>query len=154
MEGTEIYEPSDILIGYVKYFEGCSLNAYVCPAGKLTIGYGHTKGVRKGMKITPEQAHAFLMKDLQASCDYVNNLHVCKTQGQFDALVDFCFNVGTGNLSKSTLLKRIKRNEGIVAICNEFMKWIYSKGVKLDGLKKRRKWEADRWCGKAKWINF
>lgn len=149
-KADEPYMPSDLLIGKIKEFEGLSLKAYTCPAGKLTIGYGHTKDVKKGQRITEEKAEQLLREDLQASCDYVNNLGVCRTQGQFDALVDFCFNVGCYNLSRSTLLKRIRRKEGIVFICAEFKKWVYSNGVKLPGLTERRRWEADRWCGKNK----
>ena len=139
---------SDLLINKIIDFEGCKLTAYRCPAGVWTIGVGHTRGVKQGQKITEAQAISLLKGDLLPCENYVNNLGVCKTQGQFDALVDFCFNLGTGALGRSTLLKFIRQGKAEQYIRGEFAKWVKSGGKTLAGLVKRRAWEADRYFGK------
>ena len=139
---------SDLLLNKIIDFEGCKLTAYRCPAGIWTIGVGHTRGVKQGQKITEAQAISLLKGDLLPCENYVNNLGVCKTQGQFDALVDFCFNLGTGALGRSTLLKFIRQGKAEQYIRGEFAKWIKSGGKTLAGLVKRRAWEADRYFGK------
>ena len=139
---------SDLLLNKIIDFEGCKLTAYRCPAGVWTIGVGHTRGVKQGQKITEAQAISLLKGDLLPCENYVNNLGVCKTQGQFDALVDFCFNLGTGALGRSTLLKFIRQGKAEQYIRGEFAKWVKSSGKTLAGLVKRRAWEADRYFGK------
>ena len=136
---------SDILVSKIKEFEGLSLEAYKCPGGKWTIGYGHTNGVGEGKKITESQAESLLKGDLLPCEKYVDGLGVAKTQGQFDALVDFCFNLGEGKLSSSTLLAKIRGGSSDTEIQAEFRRWVYAGGKKLDGLVKRREWEAQRW---------
>lgn len=142
------YRPSDTLIKAVKQFEGLRLKAYRCPAGILTIGYGHTRGVKAGQQITKAQADSLLNGDLLPAVQYVNTLGVCKTQGQFDALVDFAYNLGTAALASSTLLKRIRLGSDDAAICKELRKWVYAGGKLLPGLQKRREWECLRWQAK------
>lgn len=139
---------SELLLNKIIDFEGCKLTAYKCPAGVWTIGVGHTKGVKQGQKITEAQAISLLKGDLLPCEKYVNDLGVCKTQGQFDALVDFCFNLGTGALGRSTLLKFIRQGKAEQYIRGEFAKWVKSGGKTLAGLVKRRAWEADRYFGK------
>ena len=139
---------SDLLLNKIIDFEGCKLTAYRCPAGVWTIGVGHTRGVKQGQKITEAQAISLLKGDLLPCENYVNNLGVCKTQGQFDALVDFCFNLGTGALGRSTLLKFIRQGKAEQYIRGEFAKWVKTGGKTLAGLVKRRAWEADRYFGK------
>ena len=139
---------SELLLNKIIDFEGCKLTAYKCPAGVWTIGVGHTRGVKQGQKITEAQAISLLKGDLLPCENYVNNLGVCKTQGQFDALVDFCFNLGTGALGRSTLLKFIRQGKAEQYIRGEFAKWVKSGGKTLAGLVKRRAWEADRYFGK------
>lgn len=139
---------SDILIEKIKEFEGMRLESYQCPAGIWTIGVGHTKGVKKGQKITKKQAMTLLRGDLLSCETYVSNLAVCKTQGEFDSLVDFAFNLGTGKLASSTLLRKIREGASEAVIRKEFSRWVYSNGVKLDGLVKRRAWEAERFFEK------
>ena len=139
---------SELLLNKIIDFEGCKLTAYKCPAGVWTIGVGHTKGVKQDQKITEAQAISLLKGDLLPCENYVNNLGVCKTQGQFDALVDFCFNLGTGALGRSTLLKFIRQGKAEQYIRGEFAKWVKSGGKTLAGLVKRRAWEADRYFGK------
>jgi len=129
----------------IKSFEGLRLEAYLCPAGVWTIGYGHTKGVKKGMKITKEKADELLMEDLQEFQKGVEKLvsMIKLTDNQFSALVSFAFNLGLRNLKDSTLLKKVSQNPNDETIRNEFMKWIYAGGKPLEGLKRRRKHEAD-----------
>ena len=139
---------SELLINKIIEFEGCKLTAYKCPAGVWTIGVGHTKGVKQGQTITEAQAMSLLKGDLLPCENYVNNLGVCKTQGEFDALVDFTFNLGTAALGRSTLLKYIRAKKPEQYIREEFAKWVNSKGMRLKGLVIRRQWEADRYYGK------
>lgn len=134
------------MIGAVKSFEGVKLQAYRCPAGVWTIGIGHTVGVKPGQHITMEQAESLLHGDLLPCVKYVNSLGVCRTQGQFDALVDFVFNLGTGALMRSTLYKKIRMGAKLADIQAEFRKWVYAGGKVLPGLVKRREWEACRWA--------
>ena len=139
---------SELLLNKIIDFEGCKLTAYKCPAGVWTIGVGHTKGVKQGQTITKAQAMSLLKGDLLPCENYVNNLGVCKTQGEFDALVDFTFNLGTAALGRSTLLKYIRAKKPEQYIREEFAKWVNSKGMRLKGLVIRRQWEADRYYGK------
>ena len=139
---------SELLLNKIIEFEGCKLTAYKCPAGVWTIGVGHTKGVKQGQTITKAQAISLLKGDLLPCENYVNNLGVCKTQGEFDAIVDFAFNLGTAALGRSTLLKYIRAKKPEQYIREEFAKWVNSKGMRLKGLVIRRQWEADRYYGK------
>ena len=130
-------------IELIKKFEGCSLKAYKCPAGVWTIGYGHTKGVKQGQVITQVQAEVLLENDIEGFISQIKRLlKVNLTTNQMSALISFTFNVGVGNLSKSTLLKLINEKKCELA-ANEFNKWVYSKGKKLNGLVKRRQAEKD-----------
>lgn len=121
------------------------LTAYKCPAGVWTIGYGHTKGVKMGQTITKAQAETLLRGDLLPCEEYVRGLNLELTQGQFDALADFCFNLGTAALQRSTLLQKIRTKADEQTIRGEFAKWVNAGGVRLQGLVKRRAWEADRY---------
>ena len=134
----------------IKEFEGFRSKAYVCPAGVLTIGYGHTSAagepaVVRGMEITNGVAHEILRSDLERFERGVTRLvKVDLEQNQFDVLVSFAFNCGLGNLKKSTLLKRVnaKRFEDVPA---ELMKWTRGGGKVLPGLVRRRRAEAEMW---------
>jgi len=136
---------SQILINKIKEFEGVKLKAYKCPAGVPTIGVGHTQGVKMGQTITIEQAESLLKGDLLPVENYLNSLPHSFTQGQFDALADFAFNLGVSKLSHSTLLKLVLQGERDNLIQAEFTKWVYVGGKKLQGLINRRNWEATRW---------
>ena len=125
-------------IALIKEFEGLRLKAYKCPGGVWTIGYGHTAGVKPGMVITEEQAEQFLKEDLLIFEKAVNNQNLSINQNQFDALVSFTYNVGTGNFSSSTLLRKIRVNPQDNSIMDEFLRWVYSKGRVLPGLQRRR----------------
>lgn len=135
---------SDLLFNKLKEFEGLRLEAYLDAAGVLTIGYGHTKGVRMGDRITEYWARELLREDIGCATARVERLGVCQTQGQLDALVSFALNVGFDRLRKSTLLKIIRRGGSADAIRREFMRWVHAKGKRLPGLEKRREWEANR----------
>lgn len=139
---------SNILLSYIKRTEGLRLTAYRCPAGVWTIGYGHIFGVRPGMKITSEKASALLLEDLESYERGVERLLPHLTQPQFDALVDFAFNLGLAALSQSTLLKKIKAEAPEIEIRYQFARWNKCNGKVLPGLTKRRMWEADRYFAK------
>lgn len=87
-------------IDLIKSFEGCKLTAYQDTVHVWTIGYGHTGGVKSGQKITKAQAEDFLKADLAKFEKAVNALKMDFNQNQFDALVSFAYNCGTGNLNK------------------------------------------------------
>ena len=130
-------------LNLIKRFEGLYLKSYVCPAGILTIGYGHTKGVKPGEVINGLQADIYLKEDLKPCEDLLNGMNVTLNQNQFDALCSFIFNVGRGNFLKSTLLKKLKVNPNDVTIADEFKKWNRGGGNVLPGLVKRRQAESD-----------
>ena len=125
-------------IALIKEFEGLRLKAYKCPGGVWTIGYGHTADVKPGMVITEAQAEEYLKADLIAFERYLNGLGLALNQNQFDALVSFIYNVGTGNFSSSTLLRKVRANPQDNSIMDEFLRWVYSKGRVLPGLQRRR----------------
>ena len=125
-------------IALIKEFEGLRLKAYKCPGGVWTIGYGHTAGVKPGMVISEAQAEEYLMADLIASEKYLNDLRLAINQNQFDALISFIYNVGTGKFSRSTLLRKVRANPQDNSIMDEFLRWVYSKGRVLPGLQRRR----------------
>lgn len=128
--------------------EGFRAEAYRCPGGVWTIGYGHTGGeVRSGMKMTKEEAMEWLRSDVQVAEAAINKEQLNLRQHQFDALVSFVFNVGTGNFRSSTLLKKIREDPDAPDIREEFMQWKRAKGVVLPGLVKRRQEEADLYWG-------
>ncbi|MBR3654855.1 MAG: lysozyme [Elusimicrobia bacterium] len=131
-------------IDLIKRFEGCRLTAYKCPANVWTIGYGHTgSDVKQGLTITQEQAEKLLKSDLVVHCNNVSKLvKVPLNQNQFDALVSFEYNLGYGNLSRSTLLALINQKKFKEA-SEEFKKWKYAGGKVLAGLVKRREAEKE-----------
>lgn len=127
----------------IKKHEGLRLKAYKCPAGVWTIGYGSTRGVTEGMEITEEEADERLRKDIEVAERCVNaSVKVTLTQGQFDALCSFAFNLGCGALGKSTLLRLLNHGQDDLA-AQEFAKWVNAGGKKLPGLVARRKDEAE-----------
>lgn len=130
-------------IDLIKHFESLQLKAYRCPSGVWTIGYGHTTGVRPEDVIDEQEAERLLADDLRPLEAVVNRECKGVNQNQFDALVSFAFNVGTGNLLKSTLLKCVKANPASVNIRYEFSRWNKAGGTVLPGLIRRRRAEAD-----------
>lgn len=139
---------SEECINAIKGFETLELKAYKCPAGVLTIGYGHTRGVKKGQVITKVQADVLLKGDVLVVEKSINDLGLTLTQGQFDALVDFCFNLGMAKFIGSTLYTKILVHASDDDIATQFRRWVYGGGKKLDGLVKRREWEVQSWIKK------
>lgn len=134
----------------IKSFEGLSLTPYVCAGGINTIGYGNTyytngkKVTLKDRKITLQQAEELIKHSLSTYEKAVDSF--CRddiSQGQFDALVSFAYNLGTRALQKSTLIKKVNANPKDVTIADEFMKWNKANGTVLKGLTKRRQAEAN-----------
>lgn len=125
-------------INLIKKHEGLRLLAYLCPANVWTIGYGHTGGVKKGERITEEQAEQYLRADLAKAEMIVNTEAPWINQNQFDALVSFVFNVGGGNFRKSTLLRLLKDKQPKEVVGNQFHRWVYGGGRVLPGLVRRR----------------
>lgn len=121
--------------------EGCRLDAYLCPAGIPTIGYGHTGEVKLGDKITLHQAEVILEHDLLRFESAVSTAAPKANANQFSALVSFTFNVGVKAMQGSTLLRLF--NQGAPnAAAAEFSKWTHAAGQVLPGLVKRRAAEA------------
>ena len=135
---------TEILFEKLMEMEGLRLTAYRDAAGVLTIGYGHTKGVREGDRISPFWAKEMLEKNVAEAEKAVKELHVARTEGQLDALVSFAFNLGIGRLKGSTLLKVIRKGGTRNQIKKEFRRWVYAGGKRLRGLELRREWEARR----------
>lgn len=137
------YTITDKTTNFIAQWEGCKTNAYWDANGRVwTIGYGHTWGVCRGMKCTRAKALEWLKQDANRVAKFVNSLDMKITQEQFDALVCFGFNVGTGNLKKSTLLKLVKHSAPVENVMKEFYKWNKSGGHVLEALMKRREGEA------------
>lgn len=139
------YHTSAKGIELIKHFESFRADAYVCPAGVLTIGYGTTSGVKRGQKITEAQATALLGRDLMIFENAVKRLvKVPLSQNQFDALVSFAYNCGAANLASSTLLKLVNANQ-FQLVPAQFLRWNKGGGKVLAGLTRRRKAEAWLW---------
>lgn len=130
-------------INLIKQHEGLRLEAYRCPAGIYTIGYGHTAEVRRGDVIDAQRAEQLLAEDLRKFEAVVNRECPGVNQNQFDALVSFTFNLGERNLMKSTLLTCVKANPNNLNIRTELLRWNRANGEVLPGLIRRRKDEAD-----------
>lgn len=136
-------------LNLIKKWEGLRLSSYLCAAGVPTIGYGSTrypngKKVMLGEKLTGEKEATQLLLATLAPYEAAVNKHLpILNQCQFDALVAFSYNVGTGALIKSTLLKKAKVNPNDPSILDEFLKWNKAGGKTLTGLTNRRREEAN-----------
>jgi lysozyme len=129
----------------IKRFEGCQLTAYKCPAGVWTIGYGHTRNVKMGMKITQQEAEKFLLDDV-APCENILSKFTLK-QNQFDALVSWIFNLGVGNFNSSTLKLKLLAKASDIEVADQIIRWTKANGKVLLGLQKRRVAEANMYVG-------
>lgn len=136
-------------IEIIKEFEKLYLEAYLCPAGVWTIGWGHTKGVKQGMVITEEQAEELLEEDMQEAIRVVERLNVDLSDNQYNALVSFVFNIGGSAFATSTIRRKILANPENPKIAEEIKKWKYATNPKtkkkevLPGLVRRREKEAE-----------
>ena len=140
---------------FIKQFERLKLQAYkpVDTEKYYTIGYGHYGAdVKKDMTITKEKAEALFKADIEPLERELNKLNINFTQGQFDALVSWLFNLGVGNFISSTMYKKIMAKAGDEEITDQMIKWVMSNGKPLNGLKKRRVAEANMFLGKARYI--
>jgi len=128
----------------IKHFEGLYTDAYICPAGVSTIGYGHTGNVELGQSVTPQEAEDILQEDMQKFAVAVEKaIAVELNDNQFSALVSFAFNCGAGNLRASTLCRKLNTGD-YDCVPSELGRWVKatdpSTGKKrsLAGLVKRR----------------
>jgi GH24 family phage-related lysozyme (muramidase) len=130
-------------LNLIKDFEGLRLNSYRDAVGVWTIGYGHTRTAGPGQRITNEQAIALLKQDVATFEKAVTSaVRVPITNNQFAALVSFAYNVGSGALNSSTLLRRLNAGDSNGA-ANEFLRWNRAGGQVLAGLTRRRVAERD-----------
>jgi len=133
---------SDKGVELIAKYEGCRLEAYLCPAGVWTIGYGHTAGVEKGQTLpSKEAAKALLKEDLKKYGGYVNDcvrkglIGFQLTQNQFDALTSFCYNCGNGSLRK------LVTGRSAAEVADKLLLYNKGGGKVLPGLTKRREEE-------------
>tara|TARA_R100000541_G_scaffold16383_2_gene26068 strand:- start:279 stop:722 length:444 start_codon:yes stop_codon:yes gene_type:complete len=135
-------------LGLIKKFEGCELEAYVCAAGVWTIGYGSTKEVKEGDKISQEEADKLLLHEMDEYEGYItDNVTVDLKQNQFDSLVSWVFNLGPTNLKASTMLKVLNLGN-FEGVPEQMKRWNKANGKTLDGLIRRREAEALLFEGK------
>lgn len=132
--------PSENCYKLTEASEGCRLRSYQDTGGVWTIGYGHTAGVRQGQVITNSMAVVLLKNDMNYAANFVNAHAGRCTQGQFDALTDFVFNVGPGQFLSSHILKYHLAGQYDKAAA-EFPKWKYDNGKVEPGLVTRREAE-------------
>ena len=130
--------------------EGLRLKPYLCPAKIPTIGYGntyYTDGKRVTLldkEITKQQAFDMFKEVANRFAKRVDELVTSNiNQNQFNALVSFAYNVGTGNFASSTLLKKVNRNPDDLTIKDEFLRWNKAGGKVINGLTNRRNEEAN-----------
>lgn len=135
---------------FITKHEGLRLKPYLCPAKVPTIGYGNTyysdgkKVTLLDKEITKQEAFDMFKEIANRFAKRVDELVTSNiNQNQFNALVSFAYNVGTGNFSSSTLLKKVNRNPNDLTIKDEFLRWNKAGGKVLNGLTKRRNEEAD-----------
>lgn len=122
----------------IEQFEGLRLAAYQDGGGIWTLGYGHTNQVKAGDTCTSAQADEWLDSDIASAERAVNAMaHVALTQGQFDALVSFAYNLGPNALQESTLLRLMNSGNPALA-ASEFPKWDHVAGQVSEGLSRRR----------------
>lgn len=132
-------------------FEHCRLTSYQDVKGVWTIGWGHTgPEVRPGLNVTQQQADEWLQDDINWANNVVNSLvHASLTQGEHDALVDFVYNVGSGNFAHSTLLKLLNSGQMDLAAA-EFEKWDLAGGKVVAGLLRRREAEKQMFTAEGR----
>ena len=136
---------TDKLVEFIKSYEGYSNKVYKCSAGVSTIGYGTTRKecVSKGT-CTKEEATQWLKEDIEVVAKAIKDKNISLKQHEFDALVSFAYNCGTGALFGSTLWKNVKagvRTESLIK--SYFQAWCYGGGKKLPGLYNRRTKEGN-----------
>ncbi len=122
----------------IEYFEGLRLTSYLDTSGISTIGYGHTGGVLPDETITFDEAVAYLSEDLiQAENTVLTNVAARLKQNEFDAIVAFTYNIGSGNFLKSSVYSDLQRFN-FIAIPYDLSLWNRSGGRVVEGLVTRR----------------
>lgn len=140
------------LIEKIKEFEGYLPSYSSKLDGHATIGYGHVGKVNYGHPISREQAEVLLLLDISKIEKQIDALKLGLSIERYEAVVDFVYNLGIGNFKRSTLYKLMKRNPDDIRIKNEFQRWVYCNGRILDGLKKRRLWEAEHYFSQSAFL--
>lgn len=137
-------------LSLTRHFESCRLKAYWDELGEVwTIAWGHTRNVQRGDVCTQDQANRWLAEDILEVATPINHHSAVQlTQGQFDALVDFAYNLSYPALRGSTLWRMVQQNNTIGAAL-QFERWIYAKGKKVAGLLRRRRAEKLIFQGEA-----
>jgi lysozyme len=131
-------------LALIKQFEGFKAEPYLCPGGYWTIGYGHVIKNPKDYpySLTRDEALELLAQDvIRAERAVLRLITASLSNGQFDALVSFTFNLGAGALQRSTLRRKVNREEH-ADVPAEFLRWVWAGGKKLNGLVNRRKAEG------------
>ena len=137
--------PSQSGLNAIKKHEGVRHSAYLDAVGVPTICYGSTRKVYMGQRATPAECEERLLEDATyAGRGVAKGVKVKLTQGQYDALVSFVFNVGETQFYRSTLLRKINAGDCWGAGA-EFDRWVYAKGKRLKGLVSRRADERKQW---------
>ena len=140
-------------IALIKKFEGCKLEAYQDSVGVWTIGYGHTKGVYKGMTISQDDAEEMLEEEMEEYEGYIEEyVEVPLSQNELDALVCWVYNLGPTNLRNSTLLMVLNQSK-FDEVPEQIKRWNKAGGEVLKGLVRRREAEALLFEGKD-WHNI
>ena len=133
-------------LNLIKRWEGLRLEAYLCSANVWTIGYGHTRTAKPGMKITEKRANELLREDVRKFENLINRIvTVSLTQNQFNALVSWAFNVGEGAVRNSTLIRKLNSGD-YDAVPTELMRWNKINGQVNRGLTNRRAAEVGLWA--------
>ncbi len=115
-------------LAHVANMEGCRLKAYQCSAKKWTAGLGHTLGIEAGERITLDQTADYFIEDIAQAEQVVNHaITKAASQGEYDMMVSFVFNLGAGNFRRSTLLRKFNAADRVGA-CNEYLRWVYVSG--------------------------
>ena len=137
------------MLSLICAYEGFSPVAYMpTSADVLTIGFGHTSGVKEGDRVTVAEGLSLLQRDLSVYEEAVNRcVTVEMTQGQFDAFTSLAYNIGTGAFCRSTVVKRMNNGDDTGA-CDAITMWVKQGGKTLRGLVRRRE-EESRWCSTA-----
>lgn len=140
------------LIEKIKEFEGF-LSSYSSKLdGHATIGFGHVGKVNYGQPISREQAEVLLLFDVSNIEKQIDALKLGLSIERYESVVDFVYNLGIGNFKSSTLYRLMKKNPDDIRIKNEFQRWVYCNGRILEGLKKRRLWEAEHYFSQSAFL--
>ena len=137
------------LLDKIKEFEGFLSSYSTKLDGHPTIGYGHVGKVNYQQPISMEDAEDLLLTDIINIEKQIDDLNLGLTIERYEAVVDFVYNLGITNYKRSTLYRLMKKNANDTRIKDEFLRWVYCNGRILEGLKKRRLWEAKHYFSQS-----